>query len=162
MPATGPTVFHDLHRRPFPAQVIAQETTGQAIADSTTVTIVFDSELADVESQYNPATGIFTARIAGLYQVSTYLMLAGNASFACGEFFRINVQLNAAVYVTMFEADTYGCGATSVQQSGGGTTLVPCSAGDTISILCRHNSGAAQALSGTATQNWLNIIRLGP
>jgi len=62
-------------------------TSSQTIANSTYTTVLFNSEVNDVLGEYDPATGIFTAKSAGIYSVNA--QVTWNA-------------MNANVYYQMF------------------------------------------------------------
>lgn len=51
-----------------------------ATGDATTYTILFNSEIYDVGSAYNPATGVFTAPVTGKYHFDIAIALAGLAA----------------------------------------------------------------------------------
>ena len=48
--------------------------------DSTLYSVVFDNEVYDLNSNYNPGTGVFTAPVTGKYSLKTTLNLEGLAT----------------------------------------------------------------------------------
>lgn len=57
----------------------AKRTTSQAnvTGDGTLVTVLYDSELYDKNASFDPTTGIFSAKCAGLYQFNAVVALSG-------------------------------------------------------------------------------------
>lgn len=65
--------------KPNVSSVIAHRTgSNLTIPVSTVSTVVFDSEVIDRASNYDAATGIFTAPVAGVYSMTTSLRLQNN------------------------------------------------------------------------------------
>ena len=78
------------------SHVRATSASGQSIPNNTPTTVVFGTEVYDTMSEYNPATGIFTALEAGYYLISGAMVLTADAPTA-GDRLSISIYLNGSI-----------------------------------------------------------------
>lgn len=116
-----------------------------ATAGSTT-NIVFDTKVYDTASDFNATTGVFTAPVAGYYEIKTSV----NFSIASGAFTYLYVLKNGATYTRGQQFINGAAGSVSPHMS----TIVQCAAGDTIQVQLT-NSGAAGTGATGSDQTWM-------
>lgn len=113
----------------------------QSPADNTVTTVLFDSEVYDEGSDYNPATGIFTAPFDGLYRFDASAQFAGLAD---ADEFLLRFFVNSTNYTgaRFMNGGASGVGASS-------TLEIRLVAGDTVAVRVFQDNGtaAAEALS---------------
>lgn len=115
--------------------------------DGTNYTVIFDTEVFDQGSNYNNATGVFTAPVAGKYQFNvTINFLAGAAT---GGFISL-VTTGRTYRLVAVKPSNVGTAGGDTELSG--SALVSLAANDTVSILVSA-SGTTKtvAVYGTAT-----------
>lgn len=103
-------------------------TTAQSFTSGVGTAVVFNSETRDKGSNYDSATGIFTAPVAGFYQVSPTLTVGASAGFTTAGY--MTVVKNAATeigYVPVVPVSAtlgVGSGTMTVQLNAGETAKV--------------------------------------
>lgn len=142
---------------------VARRSTGvgnQVITNNATTTAIFDTEDVDQGSNYNNATGIYTAPSAGVYAFACSLRLFSNASagqLASSPYFSKNNNFGSPGYFRLtgqFKGDVSGVGIPASQPGlFVGTAAIQMNAGDTmrINIQQPNNGGgnfAIQVLDG--------------
>jgi hypothetical protein len=75
--------------------VRARQTAAQTVPDSIRTTILYQTEDLDVYGEYDPTTGIYTAKKTGEYLITASVM-SGNVAWSVGEYFEIAVMKNTA------------------------------------------------------------------
>lgn len=123
-------------------------------------TVVFDTEVFDVGSGYNPATGIFTAPETRTYLFCVQIQFEGlNASITDGESF---IETTGGDY--QIGRNNFGAIRTAGAQALVGlSTCIPVqmNAGDTAQVRLQINQGATTVfMTGGSDRNQLQIIRL--
>lgn len=63
-------------KQPLAIATMTGATTNDKTGDGTLYTVLFDSETVDQSASYDPGTGIFTAPVAGKYQINATISLA--------------------------------------------------------------------------------------
>lgn len=127
----------------------------QTLANNATTTLIFDTEDADQGGNYDNATGIFTAPVAGIYTFSADILVTGNASAnqAAGSYFFS--KNNSAVVPNIIRLSglfpTYASGLiVSASQVGqfNGTATFQMNVGDTMRMNAQqpNNGGGAFTL----------------
>lgn len=145
------------------SRVKAGRSTTQSISNATWTTVVFDDEEQDILSEYNNATGIFTAIDSGEYLIQTKIELATVACTA------VDNRLIGAIYKNTgggAALDKYGP-RDEARYIGGNvvlgflmSTVLTLSASDTIEIKINQNSGSSVNVTGSVALNWLTIDRI--
>lgn len=129
--------------------VRANSTAGQTLTDGATATIVFGTELYDANSEYDPATGIFTATRAGYYQFSALVQMAQVSPTAGDRNFQIYVTKNGTATIVAAGSFSQDENAfTNWNASSSVATTVLLAAGDTLRVRALFNGSA-----GTNTVN---------
>lgn len=126
-------------------------TGNQVIATATTTTIIFDEESVDRLSEYDTATGLFTAIGDGVYNVAATIQWA-------------NTDANKSYYVRIFKngssvmdhRDLPTVTFSNLSQSI--SANVELSAADTISIRVFQDSGGNESI--VATTDLFNVLTI--
>jgi hypothetical protein len=143
---TSPTIVH------------AQNTSGQTIANNqspTTIVTNWTNILAQNASEWNPATGIFTAAKAGVYSVSAALTYAPKTSAAFGN--QVNVVIGKNRGYQAVAANFSETGNAIRRGTVSVTACISLAVGETITIETYHDLGGAASLD---TQGWLNTVTI--
>lgn len=118
----------------------AQLLTLQTINLNSTATLLYDSEVYDVDNEYNPVTGIFTANRAGLYNFSAGVNKEPSPSGGG----RLRLQFLVDDGVT--PVNVWSNINSETQASDQGTQIsgdILLAIGDEVSVDCRWNFGSA-------------------
>jgi len=131
--------------------------TAQTISDGTFETVEFDSEsFCEGDSVVVDLTNHqFDIRRAGTYVVTGSVLWSSDADWTTGDVIRLMLYINASTWTdywlakvgTDYQAMTF-------------TDLVNVSAGDTIHLEVRQESGVAMDITGNEGQTFLTIARI--
>lgn len=120
--------------------------------------VVFGTVDYDTLGEYDSSTGIFTATIAGRYQISA-TCLTGNIAWVQYNSFHIGVVKNSTTVSYGFR--NWAPFSASFYQSGHCSTVINLAVGDTLKIVMFHDRGAGNVTLYTdASFNHLSIDRL--
>lgn len=137
------------------SRVKASSTNAQTIANNTFVTITTWTASQNQGSNFVASTGVYTAPVAGDYDVRAALRGASLAPASTSQFI-------VAVLVNGTEVKQGGAmqPATAAVPQASVSTIVTCNAGDTITIQVFQNTGATVTLDANPTANWIVISQL--
>jgi hypothetical protein len=128
-----------------------------SIANNTLTVLVFNGETDDKTKSFNPATGVFTAPLAGSYLVTSSAYWGANATGLRSSGIYVNGTLKKLGIFTT------GDNATNNFTSSCVTSTVNLAANDTLDIRVLQNSGASISISGSSdTDTFISIVRVGP
>lgn len=129
------------------AKIDASAPTAQSIPNNTVTTITNWTENTDINNNFNPVTGVFTAPRAGWYLVCAEITFASALFISTSEatvvLFKNAVQVSAARYVISATSTT----AFSTPHFSREVLLAT---GDTLTIKAFQNSGGAVNTQGTS------------
>lgn len=136
----------------------------QTLTNNANTTVIFDTEDVDAGGNYNNATGVFTAPLAGVYQFSCDMLIISNATPAqlVGDYYfsknNSGVPPNIIRLSGLFQTSSSGIIA-SASQSGqfNGTANFQMAAGDTMRIIAHqpnNGGGAFTLLRGAGNNNF--------
>lgn len=135
------------------AYVIADTPTAQSIPNNSSTIVTNWVERTDLNNNFNPVTGVFTAPRLGKYTVTAMITYA-NAAFAAGSEATVVVHVNGVqARAGRFEIPVAG---TMVFSSPPSPFPLYLNAGDTVDIRAYQNSGAAVNTS-SSTNTWVTI-----
>lgn len=143
---------------PPQTMVRATQSTAQSIPNAVATTLTYDAEVFDTLSEFDPGTGVFTAKNAGYYHIDGGA-LSASVAWAAGGRWEARIYKNGAEYAkgdyNIAEA------ATTRQRSSYASALVHMNGTtDTLEIRLLHNQGAAVAVDTAPTANYINICRV--
>lgn len=152
---TDPTSAQDAATKNY---VDGTNYSSRAFSSTTTIsgslaTIVYATEDYDVGNNYNNSTGIFTAPIAGKYQVNASLLIAGTV--ALNNTLIMEIQKNNSVVSrkTIYLAAALTDGSIDISD------IINCAASDTIRIQVSTSSTSPSIVSSNF-DNYLSIMKI--
>lgn len=138
------------------SRVVAGDTNAQSIPNNAFTIITGWTATVNKGANLNTVTGIYTCPLTGQYDVRAAARFASATWVATG-IAAVAVAVNGTQ--VNFCATQIDAAATLVPQAHG-AWIVNCNANDQISIQVFQNSGAALALTGQTTVNYLHISQL--
>jgi hypothetical protein len=133
--------------------VTARANAGNIIPTAVYTTVRFQNETLDKYGEYDPTTGIFTAKRAGHYYVKSQIFWEPNAGFSVGQKNFVMFKNSSALYNTgNYEQNT----VYEPLQIAGGVDL---NVGDTISLRAYQSSGSDKSVFGVGEYTNLTISR---
>jgi hypothetical protein len=129
------------------------------IAASDTI-LPFDTKIFDTHGAWDSVNNKYVCPVAGKYRISFAVFTNSIAATATNRL-EGSLQKSGVTYTT-FPA-TYVDANRTAPVTWYGSTIVDCVAGDTLQIHTDQNFGVTTTLSGSTSQNWVEIERLsGP
>jgi len=133
--------------------VRATRPTAQSIPNATETTVIYNTEEYDDDSEYNPSTGIFTAKRDGRLRVTASCLFAQSSAFGGTERAELTLVVNGSPYARLGRKSHF-TGANCFIGLGGSTT-VEVNEGDALKITVYQNSGGSRNLYGAPKHNWV-------
>jgi hypothetical protein len=133
-----------------PYKFLARGSGTQSVGSNASATVIFNTEEVDTNNNYNPATGIYTAPIDGLYQINANARNDTSTS----AFSQLLLFKNGSQF-TKFVSMTAGAG----QQTMAGAALVNLTAGDTIEVKIYNSAGTGTIQRGDASFSGFLVCR---
>lgn len=127
----------------------------QALTQAGYTTVIFNQEDYDTQSEYDTATGIFTAKNAGKYHVDLHLQLA-ERSWAAGTYMLTRIVAGGNNYQQEDETTATATVARFCDMS----MDVALTAGQTINISVYTDPGSGTTIYANGLYNWLSIHRI--
>ena len=116
-------------------KVLARYTSGGLVTSGTTpLTIIFNTEITDSNSEYNNSTGVFTATKKGQYLVSVVMNGAGSVN---ADLFQIKATATSRSIAT----DLVVAKASFVESAPTVSAVIDMSVGDTLSVIVTRLAG---------------------
>ena len=140
--------------------VQANNTNAQSIADGAAAAAITTwTEVTDSASAFNNATGVFTAPVAGFYQIAAQIEFSAIAAIIAAEFTVQIFKNGAAVAINAAINEVAALNQKRIAKIDLGLQLA---LNDTIDIRSTQNSGSgANTLTNVAARNILSISRVG-
>lgn len=108
--------------------------------------VIFDIEVTDIGSGYDPTTGIFTAPVAGTYLVCATVRIVNNTGSSQSFSVYINKNNGATQHGGIYITNLASAGRTTIAL----THAVKCSAGDTLRITHSQGFVGGMIVEGTS------------
>lgn len=137
------------------ARVLATNTSGQSILSGSGVTITGWTTTFDANSNFNAATGVFTAPLAGFYLVTA--QIGFNGTMAVGTSIIVPILANG---VTRASGSLIVSNATVTINFVQASALVQLAVGQTITLQAFQNSGGAAPLTAGASSVYVSITQM--
>jgi hypothetical protein len=134
--------------------VIAARSTTQSIPASSATTVLWNTEPLDVLNEYDPATGLFTAKRAGYYNYDS-AVLFDIATWGSGDYGNIQAVKNSTTVEISGEYYPNRSYFMNLRISG----TVYLNVGDTFKIQLFNSSAAAKPIVANDAWNFLSIKR---
>lgn len=140
------------------AKVFATKTSALSLTNNAATTIVSWTTTYDVNSNFNAATGTFTAPATGYYVVSVQVVTA-TAAIAAGSVASLTIVANgssAAIGETTYAAASGANTPITVQT----TALVSLASGQTLTVQAFQNSGGAVNTTTNPNATYISIAQI--
>jgi len=156
VPTTGNSVVTGTFSTTGNDALMYSNTSGQSIPNAANTTVTGWTQVYDrVNTNFNAATGVFTAPAAGFYHVDTILTFA-NVLNVVSTTRSVTIVVNGVMRIQGFYSPSAITSTVSVQASG----VVQLTAGQTITVQAFQNNGAALTLNATAINTTLSIHKI--
>lgn len=124
------------------------------LTNNTTITLNYLNMLTDSHNQYNYSTGTYTIPVAGPYDIYAALTQIGSAT--AGSESLLSILKNGTIIAQTPKYIPVANETVATQVN----TIIPCVAGDLITITYLQAGGSSISPSTTAYQNWFNIHKI--
>jgi microcystin-dependent protein len=136
-------------------------TTAQSIADSTDVTILYDTKDFNTNNGfYNTSTGIYTVGVSGKYSIQAKIRLA-LATLSGGRGSNFYIYKNGTNVSGNYFDYQVGTGSSSAGVSHLISDTLDLKYGDQIKFVVNSNNGTTRALDTVGTNNVFSITKVG-
>lgn len=125
----------------------ARSDAGQNIPHAVTTVLIFEDEVYDTDTEYDIATGIFTAKRDGYLHVTAAVLFDATTTWAATEIIWLGVHIAGVVreYVDL----RTDLSAANILVRVGGSTTVWVNTGEAVTVRLYQNSGGALPLYST-------------
>jgi hypothetical protein len=141
-----------------PVNVKATSTTSSTTTGAAAADIVFPTESWDTHAAHNAGTGVFLAPITGKYKVTAQIATNAATAAATERTLQIYIVKNGSA---VSYNQVYANSTSSRQVFVGVSDIISLLGGDSILIQWTHNWGVTLTCTGSATENWLTIEKVG-
>lgn len=122
-------------------------------------TVTFDNELADVNGEYDPSSGVFTAAQGGLYSVTAQTRWEAN-ELDDGDRIVMELQTSAGTINNLYTTYVVERDPPILYRYVSVSKPMPASQGDTIKVVVSTDSNNGSQLNGDSTGSKLSIVKI--
>jgi hypothetical protein len=140
---------------------VVTATAAQTIADATMTTVGFDTAVETETATFDDAADQLTVRRAGRFKITGMVQWASATGWSTGDRASLRIVKNEGQTSEELLSDPVQRKVGTGQQAVSVAASRQLAAGDTISLQAYQDSGASKDLSGSDTNNYLEIVRVG-
>lgn len=143
--------------------VLAESNTARSISNNSAVTgeFLMEDEIIDTHNAYSTSTAIFTAPYTGYYRVGASVELQADSAWQENEIIEFRLYKNGTLERIFGRLRFQTTAAGSLYATTHGSTVIDCTANDTLEIRLFQDSGGGNSTTTEADINWVSYERIG-